>query len=158
MKGNKKLINTLNDLLSDELTAISQYFLHAELCDNWGYGKIYQKVKERSITEMKHAEKLIERILFLDGMPVMDKLKKMFIGEDVKKQYQNDLSAEINARKAYNDAIKEAADAGDNGTKVILESILADEEEHVDWIEMQLDMIKQVGIENYLMAQIEEEK
>lgn len=157
MKGNKKLIGRLNDLLSDELTAISQYFLHAELCDNWGYGKIYKKVKERSFTEMKHAEKLIERILFLDGMPVMNKLKKMYIGEDVKKQYQYDLSAEINARKAYNDAIKEAAGAGDNGTKLLLESILSDEEEHVDWLEMQLDLIKQIGIGNYLAAQIDEE-
>ncbi len=157
MKGNKKLIATLNDLLSDELTAISQYFLHAELCDNWGYGKIYAKVKERSITEMKHAEKLIERILFLEGMPVMDKLKKMFIGQDVKAQFQNDLSAEIGAVKAYNSGILQAAEAGDNGTKVLLESILSDEEEHLDWLEMQLDQIKQIGIENYLAAQIDQE-
>ncbi|NIO17816.1 MAG: bacterioferritin [Deltaproteobacteria bacterium] len=157
MKGNKKLIATLNDLLSDELTAISQYFLHAELCDNWGYAKIYAKTKERSIAEMKHAEKLIERILFLDGMPVMDKLKKMFIGQDVKSQFQNDLSAELGAVKAYNSGILQAAEAGDNGTKVLLESILSDEEEHVDWLEMQLDQIKQIGLENYLAAQIEQE-
>ncbi len=106
---------------------------------------------------MKHAEKLIERILFLEGMPVMDKLKKMFIGQDVKAQFQNDLSAEIGAVKAYNSGILQAAEAGDNGTKVLLESILSDEEEHLDWLEMQLDQIKQIGIENYLAAQIDQE-
>ncbi len=154
MKGSKKILDILNDLLSDELTAISQYFLHAEMCDNWGYGKLYASVKERSMTEMKHAEKLLERILFLDGKPVMHKLKKMFVGEDVLTQFKYDLSAEQNARKAYNDAIKEATKSGDSGTKVILEEILQDEEGHIDWLEVQLDQVKQVGLQNYLAAQI----
>jgi bacterioferritin len=157
MKGNKKIIAVLNDLLSDELTAISQYFLHAEMCSNWGYEKIHKAVEKRAIAEMKHAEKLIERILFLEGMPGMDKLKKMFIGKDVKAQFQNDLSAEIGAVKAYNDGIQKAVEADDNGTRALLEAILSDEEEHLDWLEMQLDLIKQVGIENYLATQIEEE-
>lgn len=156
MKGKKSIIAILNDLLADELTAISQYFLHAEMCGNWGYGKIYGTVKERSITEMKHAEKLMERILFLDGTPVMDKLKKMHIGKDIKSQFKNDLSAEIGAREAYNNGIKRASDAGDNGTKALLETILADEEGHIDWLEMQLDLIAQVGLENYLATQIGE--
>ncbi len=154
MKGNEKVIEILNDLLSDELTAISQYFLHAELCANWGYGSLYRVVKERALTEMKHAEKLIERIIFLDGKPVMNRLKEMNIGESVKQQLEFDLAAEIGARKAYNDAIKAASEAGDNGTKDILESILKDEEAHIDWLEMQLDQIGQVGLENYLAAQI----
>ncbi|RMG60092.1 MAG: bacterioferritin [Deltaproteobacteria bacterium] len=154
MKGNEKIIGILNDLLSDELTAISQYFLHAELCSNWGYGRLYGVVKARAITEMKHAEKLIERIIFLDGKPVMNKLKEMHIGDSVKKQLENDLQAELGARKAYNDAIKVCVEEGDNGTKDLLESILLDEEGHIDWLEMQLDQIEQVGLENYLAAQI----
>ncbi len=157
MKGTKRILAVLNDLLADELTAISQYFLHAEMCSDWGYGKLYGAVKERSIDEMKHAEKLVERILFLDGKPVMSKLKKMAVGDTVGAQFKHDLSAEIAARKAYNAAIKEATESGDNGTKVILEAILQDEERHVDWLEVQLDQIKQVGLENYLAAQIVEE-
>ncbi len=154
MKGTKKIIEILNDLLADELTAISQYFLHAEMCGDWGYGKLYASVKERSMTEMKHAEKLLERILFLDGKPVMNKLKKMSVGNDVLTQFKYDLSAELGARKAYNAAIKEAAKGGDSGTKVILEAILQDEEGHIDWLEVQLGQVKQIGLQNYLAAQI----
>ncbi|MEP0829115.1 MAG: bacterioferritin [bacterium] len=153
MKGNDKIIATLNSLLADELTAINQYMVHSEMCANWGYERLHEKIEKRAIDEMKHAEKHIGRILFLEGTPVVSKLKEMHIGGDVEAQLKNDCSEEMNAIKAYNAAIKEAADAHDNGTREMLESILKDEEEHLDWLEAQLDQIKQMGLQNYLLGQ-----
>lgn len=154
MKGNKKIIDRLNALLADELTAINQYIVHSEMCANWGYERLHESVEKRAITEMKHAEKLIERILFLEGMPIVSALNEIKIGSDVKAQFESDLDAEYMAVEAYNEGIKLATDVGDSGTKVLLESILADEEDHVDWLEAQLDLIKQIGIQNYLTEQM----
>ena len=153
MKGHPELLDTLNDLLSDELTAINQYILHAEMCGDWGYGKLHEVIEQRAIQEMKHAEELIERILFLEGMPDVSQLKKIMIGEDVKKQLENDHAAEKEAIDAYNKAVAQASKLNDNGTKMLLESILQDEEEHIDWIEEQLDQIEQMGFQRYLNKQ-----
>jgi bacterioferritin len=155
MKGNEKILATLNDLLADELTAINQYMVHSEMCEDWGYGKLHKLVEKRAIDEMKHAEKLIGRILFLEGSPVVSNLKKINIGADVEKQYKNDLDAELDAIKAYNDSIKLASEVGDNGTRDFLQSILNDEEEHLDWLETQLEQIKQIGLQNYLVEQMD---
>lgn len=156
MQGNPKMIETLNELLADELTAISQYMVHSEMCDNWGYKRLHEKVEHRAIEEMKHAEKLIARILFLEGRPTVSKLNVIHIGEDVKKQLAFDLEAELDASKRYNSAIKLATEVCDNVTRDMLESILEEEEEHVDWLEAQHDQIQQYGIENYLANQVKE--
>lgn len=153
MKGNETLVQKLNDLLADELTAINQYMVHSEMCANWGYERLHKAVEKRAIEEMKHAEKLIERLLFLEGIPVVSNLKSIHIGAEVEKQFQNDLKAEVDAVKAYNGGIRMAVEVGDNGSRELLESILEDEEEHLDWLEAQLDQIKQMGIQNYLAAQ-----
>ncbi len=153
MKGQKKVIDVLNGVLADELTAISQYMVHSEMCDNWGYPRLHEAVEKRAIVEMKHAEKLIARIIFFEGQPVVSKLNPITIGADVARQLANDLQAEYGAVKAYNAAIKIAVEAGDNGTRELLESILKDEEDHVDWIEAQLDQIEQMGVANYLAEQ-----
>jgi len=155
MKGNDKMIEKLNDLLADELTAINQYFVHAEMCENWGYERLHGKIRERSITEMKHAEKLIARILFLEGRPIVSNLKKISIGEEVPAQHKNDWDAEEAAIKSYNDGIRLAVELADNGTRELLGTILKDEEDHIDWIEAQLDQIKQMGVANYLVEQID---
>jgi bacterioferritin len=155
MKGNEKIFAVLNDLLSDELTAISQYMVHSEMCDNWRYEKIAKVVEERAIAEMKHAEKLIARILFLDGTPVVSKLKKINIGADIPAQLKNDLAAEAGAVKGYNDGIKLAYELGDNGSRELLDSILKDEEEHLDWLEAQLGQIELMGLQTYLVEQID---
>lgn len=155
MKGNPKVIKKLNDLLADELTAINQYMVHSEMCDNWGYGKLHEKTEKRAIDEMKHAEKLIARIIFFEGAPTVSKLNKITIGKDVATQINNDWAAENDAIKHYNAAIKLAVEAGDNGTREILEDILEDEEAHIDWLEAQQDQIKQLGIQNYLIEQID---
>jgi bacterioferritin len=155
MKGTPQLIDKLNFLLADELTAISQYIVHSEMCDNWGYKKLAGKVEERAIMEMKHAEKLIARILFLEGTPVVSELNKMHIGADVKTQLENDLQAEYGADKGYNDGIKLAVEVGDNTTRELMEDNLSDENDHIDWIEAQLDQIRQMGIANYLVEQID---
>ncbi len=155
MKGHNKIIDMLNSLLADELTAINQYMVHSEMCDNWGYDKLHKAVEKRAIDEMKHAEKLIGRILFLEGKPIVTKLKKIKIGESVEMQFQNDWEAEIEAIKAYNKAIKLCRELHDNGTEELLEEILKDEENHIDWIEAQLDQIKHMGIKNYLTEQID---
>ncbi len=154
MKGHKEIIETLNALLADELTAINQYFVHAEMCGDWGYEKLHKRVEGRAIQEMKHAESLIERILYLEGMPVVSQLNKISIGESVQKQVENDLNAENTAVKAYNEAVALTSKLGDNGTKMLVESILSDEEEHVDWLEEQLDQIEQMGIQFYLNNQV----
>lgn len=153
MKGNEHVIKTLNALLADELTAISQYMVHSEMCDNWGYQKLHKADEKRSIDEMKHAEKLIGRILFLEGTPVVSKLNEMHIGDAVETQHKNDWQAEQGAIQAYNEGIALAVQSGDNGTRELLESILKDEEDHIDWLEAQMDQIKQMGIQNYLVEQ-----
>jgi bacterioferritin len=154
MKAKPKIIEKLNALLADELTAINQYIVHSEMCANWGYERLHEAIEKRAITEMKHAEKLIERILFLDGTPIVSKLNKIEIGSDVKAQFENDLDAERMAVQAYNEGIQLAVESGDNGTRALLESILADEEHHVDLLEAQLAQIEQIGIENYLTEQM----
>ncbi len=154
VKGNKKLIERLNALLADELTAINQYIVHSEMCANWGYERLHEAIEKRAITEMKHAERLIERILFLEGMPIVSELNEITIGSDVKTQFESDLAAEQMAVEAYNEGIELAVEVGDNGTRALLESILADEEGHIDWLEAQLDQIKQIGIQNYLTEQM----
>jgi bacterioferritin len=154
MKGKKKVIAVLNDLLADELTAINQYMVHSEMCSNWGYGKLHEASEKRAIVEMKHAEKLIERIIFLEGQPVVSKLNPIHIGADVETQHKNDIAAEQGAIDAYNKAVALAGDAGDNGTADFLQSILNDEEDHIDWLEAQMDQIGQVGVKNYLVEQM----
>ncbi len=155
MKGNEQIIETLNALLADELTAINQYMVHSEMCEDWGYERLHEAVETRAITEMRHAEKLIGRIIFLEGKPTVSVLNPISIGSDVEAQLRNDLAAELGAVKAYNDGIRLAVEVADNGTRELLESILTDEEEHVDWLEAQLDQIKQMGIQNYLVEQID---
>jgi bacterioferritin len=155
MKGNEKILNKLNDLLADELTAINQYMVHSEMCADWGYERLHNAIEKRAIGEMKHAEKLIGRILFLEGRPIVSELKKIHIGAEVEAQFKNDWDAENMAIKSYNDGIRLAAELGDNGTRDFLQSILNDEEEHIDWLEIQLEQIKQIGIQNYLVEQME---
>ena len=154
MKGNAKLLQVLNGLLADELGAINQYMVHAEMAEDWGYIKLGKMIQARAITEMKHAEKLIGRILFLEGTPVVSKLSDIHIGADVPKQFNNDHAAELGAIKAYNEAIKLAADVSDNATKEILDSILKDEDGHVDEIEAQQAQIQQMGLPQYLSLQV----
>ncbi|HEY3310812.1 MAG TPA: bacterioferritin [Anaerolineales bacterium] len=153
MKGNAKIIAILNAFLSDELTAINQYIVHSEMCDNWGYGKLHDAVEKRAIQEMKHAEKLIARILFLEGVPVVSELKKLNIGANVEAQLKNDHAAEAGAIQAYNDGIRLCLEVGDGGTRELIENNLEDEEAHIDWLEAQLDQIAQMGIQNYLLGQ-----
>jgi bacterioferritin len=154
MKGNEEVLASLNYLLADELTAINQYMVHSEMCANWGYGELHEHIEKRAITEMRHAEKLIGRIIFLNGMPIVSQLNPLHIGASVVEQLKHDLDAETGAVVAYNKAIRQAYDLADNGTRVILEGILHDEEEHVDWIEAQLDQIDQMGIQTYLVEQV----
>jgi bacterioferritin len=156
MKGNEKIIALLNDFLADELTAISQYMVHSEMCANWGYQKLHEAVEKRAIGEMKHAEKLIGRLLFLEGQPVVSQLKKINIGASVEEQLKHDLAAEADAIKAYNDGIRLCLELGDNGSRELIEDNLEDEEEHLDWLEAQLDQINQMGLPNYLLAQVSE--
>ena len=134
MKGNDKIIKELNTLLTDELTAIGQYIVHSEMCANWGYTKLHDTIKKRAIEEMKHTEKLIERILFLEGDPDVSGMTKVVIGSNVEEQFKNDLDAETTANKAYNDGIRLCYELNDNGTMELLQSILVDEEKHLDWL------------------------
>ncbi len=157
MKGNQTVIDRLNETLVAEFTAIHQYFVHAEMEENWGYKKLAEYVKKQSIGEMKHAEKLIERILFLDGVPSMGELKPLTIGQDVKTQLDADLALEYEAVQQLNAAIADAVAAGDNGSREMFEEILTDEEEHVDWLEAQLQAIADIGIGLYLAQQLETE-
>lgn len=154
MKGNPEIVSVLNEVLKGELTAINQYFLHAEMCENWGYMKLAGYVRKESIEEMQHAEWLMERILYLDGTPTMNELFPLRIGNTVKEQFHNDLALELEALPRLNRGIALAVDAGDNGSRELLTKILTDEEHHVDWLEAQLNVIKEVGNENYLAQQI----
>lgn len=155
MKGDTQLIATLNSLLADELTAINQYMVHAEMCANWNYGKLEKVIEKRAITEMKHAEKLIGRILFLEGIPVVSEYRKIYIGADVPKMFENDRMAEAGAIKSYNAAVKLALEVGDNATKDILQSILDDEDSHIDEIEATQDQIGQMGVQVFLSTKID---
>jgi len=157
MKGNPKVIAELNKALREELTAISQYFLHAEMCENWGYHKLSEFIKKQSVGEMKHAEVLMERILFLDGSPSMQPLE-MKIGGTVKTMIEYDLGLELGAVKQYNDAIAIATKEGDNGSRDLLLQLLKDEEGHVDFLEAQVHLIKEVGYERYLSMQMGEDE
>jgi bacterioferritin len=154
MKGKQEVIDRLNELLADELTAINQYILHAEMCSDWGYEKLHESIEARAIQEMKHAEMLIERILFLEGMPNVSTLNRITIGENVKKQLENDHAAEVDAVALYNDSVALTSKLGDNGSKLLVESILKDEEAHIDWIEEKLDQIEQMGYERFLNKQV----
>ena len=156
MKGNDKIIATLNSLLADELTAISQYMVHSEMCANWGYGKLHHHFEKRAVDEMKHAEKLIGRILFLEGIPIVSQLHKISIGADVAGQLANDHGAEAGAIRAYNDAIVQAGELKDFATREILEEILGDEDRHIDGIEELLDQIQQMSLQVFLSTQVRE--
>jgi bacterioferritin len=158
MKGNPKVIASLNEALKEELTAINQYFLHAEMCENWHYDKLGDYIKKQSIDEMKHAEKLIERILFLDATPTMSEAMQLTIGRNVREQLQSDLNLEVEAVAMYNRSIQLAREEGDNASRELFERLLKDEEEHVDWLEAQMHQIAEIGYERYLSQQIGEEK
>jgi bacterioferritin len=154
MKGNPDVINLLNTVLTGELTAVNQYFLHAKMCENWGYQRLAEHVRKESIDEMKHADKLIERILFLEGVPNVQRLGKINIGQKVAEQLKLDLAVEMEAVPRLNDGIKLCRDIGDNGTEDLLTHILTSEEAHIDWLEAQLSQIAQMGEANYLAQQV----
>jgi bacterioferritin len=155
MKGNERLIEALNSLLADELTAVNQYMVHSEMSDNWGYEKLHKLIEKRAIDEMKHAEKLIGRILFLEGIPIVSNLKKIHIGAEIPKQLDYDHAAELDAIKAYNAAIALAGKAGDFATRELLEHILNDEDKHIDEIEALTDQISQMTLPIFLSTQRE---
>jgi bacterioferritin len=154
MKGNDKVITTLNDILTAELTAINQYFIHAKMCANWGYMKLAKKVRDESIDEMKHADRLIERILFLEGVPNVQRLNKVNVGETVKEQFELDVKLEYDAIHRLNNAVAQAREAGDNTTREMLEKMLVSEEEHTDWLETQIGLIKSLGEQMYCAQQL----
>jgi bacterioferritin len=158
MKGDAKVIAILNEVLKAELTAINQYFLHAEMCENWGYERMAKHVRKESIEEMQHAEKLMERILYLDGAPNMTDYFKINIGQNLKDQLKNDLELEYGAVKRLNEGVKACVAVGDNGSRELLEKILLDEEHHIDYLEGQLHAIKEMTYENYLAQQLHEGK
>ncbi|MGN6184694.1 MAG: bacterioferritin [Thermoanaerobaculia bacterium] len=158
MKGDAKIIEVLNDVLTAELTAINQYFLHGEMCENWGYERLHKVIRKHSIGEMKHAEAVVERILFLEGLPNLQRLGKISVGENVQEILKADYALELEALPRLNAGIELCREIGDNNTRHLLEEILEDEEEHVDWIEAQLTLVEQVGIQNYLAQQIKEEE
>jgi len=157
MKGNSKVIAALQEALREELTAINQYFLHAEMCENWHYSKLGDFIKKQSIDEMKHAEELIERILFLDGTPSLTEPMRLTIGKDVRSQLQSDLQLELSAVTLYNKAVKTSQEQGDNASRELFERLLREEEKHVDWLEAQLHQIEEIGYERYLSQQISKE-
>jgi bacterioferritin len=157
MKGNAKVLEHLNLALQEELTAINQYFLHAEMAENWGYDKYSNYVKKQSIDEMKHAEALIERILFLDGTPGMQPLG-LTVGQNIKAMIESDLNLELGAVASYNEAIRISVENKDNGSRDLFVRLLKDEEDHVDWLEAQLHKIKELGYERYLITQTSQEK
>jgi bacterioferritin len=153
----KRVIELLNAVLTAELTAINQYFVHAEMCENWGYTRLHEVIRKESIDEMRHAEQLIQRVLFLEGVPNVQRLGKIHIGERVPEQLKLDLALEMEAIPRLNDGIQLCTEVGDNNSRHLLEEILESEETHVDWLEAQLDQIEQVGEQNYLAQQIKED-
>jgi len=154
MRGNDKIIETLNHLLADELTAISQYMVHSEMCDNWGYEKLHKAIEGQAMDEMHHAEWLIARIIFLEGAPIVSKLNPLQVGEFVPDMIHNDKAAEVGAIQAYNGAIRLGHEVDDQGTVDLLTKILKMEEDHEDWNEVQLDQIEHMGLQNYLTNQV----
>jgi len=154
MKGDAKIIDLLNEVLTNELTAINQYFLHARMCRNWGYHRLNEAIHKESVDEMKHADQLIERILFLEGLPNVQRLGKIMVGQTVHEILKNDHALEMSAIPTLNRGMQACRDAGDNGSEDLLRRILTSEEEHVDWLEAQFDLIAQVGEQNYLSQQI----
>jgi len=154
MKGNPKLLKTLNALLADEIAAINQYIVHAEMCESWGYSKLHEHFEKRAIDEMKHMAKLIGRILFLEGKPVVSEPSAIHIGDEVPKMFECDLAAEAGAIAAYNEAIAQAGELKDHATREILADILKDEDQHMDGIEEQTDQIAQMGLPTYLLSRI----
>ncbi|MFZ4519577.1 MAG: bacterioferritin [Microthrixaceae bacterium] len=154
MQGNAEIIELLNEVLTAELTAVNQYFIHAKMCGNWGYAKLESHVRDESIDEMRHAEALIERILFFDGIPNLQRLLPLRVGETVAEQFRNDLDVEYAAVERLNRGIAAAVAAGDNGTRHLLEEILVSEESHIDWLETQLEAMRQVGESAYLAEQL----
>jgi bacterioferritin len=155
MKGNKKVLTALDHQLADELTAINQYMVHSEMCENWGYNKLHMDIRKQAMDEMHHAEWLIERIIFLEGLPTVSKLNPIKIGKTVSDMINNDNNDELEAVRSYNDAIKLARSVDDQGTVELLSKILGMEEGHVDWAEIQRAQIEQMGLENYLVNQTE---
>ncbi|MEP6861549.1 MAG: bacterioferritin [Deltaproteobacteria bacterium] len=158
MKGNEEVLNLLNQLLTNELTAINQYFIHAKMCRNWGYDRLAKKVRDESIDEMKHAELVIDRILFLEGVPNMQRYHKIQVGETVKEQLETDVQLEYAAIAFLNQGVEACRKSGDNATEDLMTKILVSEEEHADWLETQLELIRQVGEQNYLAQQIKKEE
>jgi bacterioferritin len=156
MQGSPKVIAALNEALKEELTAINQYFLHSEMCENWHYSKLADHIKKESIDEMRHAEALIERLLFLDGIPIMTEAMQLTIGTNVQAQLESDLKLEINAVAMYNRFVQLARDEADNASRELFERLLRDEEGHVDWLEAQIHQIRELGYERYLSQQIRE--
>jgi bacterioferritin len=157
MKGSQKVVDLLNSVLTNELTAISQYFLHARMCENWGYERLWHKLRDESIDEMKHADQVIERILYLEGLPNLQKLGNINVGQTVDEQLKLDLALEAEAIPVLNKGIELCRAEGDNGTADLLEDILEDEEEHANWLEAQATLIEQAGLQNYLSEQIKKE-
>lgn len=157
MKGKPEVLKALQEMLKEELGAINEYIMHAEMCENWGYKRLGEHIKKESINEMVHAEKLVERILFLEGMPSLSDLPRLNIGKDVKQQFENDLALEKGAVAGYNEAIAICRKVGDNASADFFKVILEDEEGHVDFIEEQLGLIEQLGLQNYLAQQISKE-
>ncbi len=155
MKGNDEIIGLLNDVLCAELTAINQYFIHARMCANWRYQRLAEFIRKESVEEMKHAQDVIDRILYFDGQPNMEKYMKISVGRTVPEQFQSDLQLEYGAVARLNAGVELARGKGDNGTRVLLEAILEDEEEHIDWLEAQLQQIEDMGVQNYLAQQVE---
>ncbi len=156
MKGHPQIIDLLNEIITAELTAINQYFLHAKMLQNWGYHRLAKHVKHESIDEMKHADELIERVLFLEGVPNLQRLSKLMVGETVKEQLENDLKLEYDAHARLNAGLKLARDLGDGGSEDLVRRILVSEESHIDWLETQLGLMKQLGEQAYLAEQLTE--
>jgi bacterioferritin len=154
MKGNPRVIDLLNEVLTNELTAINQYFLHARMCENWGYERLWHEVRAESIDDMKHADRVIERILYLEGFPNVQRLGKLNVGQTVEEQLRSDLALEQQAIPVLNRGIETCRAEGDNGSAELLEDVLEDEEDHLNWLEAQLTLVEQVGLQNYLAEQI----
>ena len=154
MKGNEEVLSLLNELLTNELTAINQYFVHAKMCQNWGYERLATKIREESIDEMRHADEVISRILFLEGVPNLQRYHKLRVGETVREQLECDLQLEYSAIAFLNQGIKASRDAHDNASEDLMTRILVSEEQHTDWLETQLELIRQVGEQNYLAQQL----